>query len=115
MACESELWLPAGSVTVALTVHAPAVKPFGVMFHVPSLCTRVDRVRVSAGVMRAIVIVTVCPGATSVLPVSVGGMWLVTMLGPPSISTAGGSVSTVSCWEKVPVFPAPSTTEAVTV
>lgn len=98
--------LPAGSVTVAVTVHSPSLSAAGATFHVPSSCTS------AVSVCAATATRTTVPGATSLVPAIVGVESLVVRDGPPSIATRGSSVSTVSCCVALPTFPAPSLTEA---
>ena len=79
----SVLWLPAGSVTDAVTVRVPSLSALGVTFHVPPDCT--SAVRVCASTLTR----TTVPGATSLVPAIVGVGSFVTTEDPPSIVTIG--------------------------
>ena len=85
------------------------------MFHVRSSWTRVVRVSVVGGVVRVKATVTRPPAAMSVVPEILGVRSFVTASSPPSIATAGGSVSMVRVWVKEPMLSAPSTTVATMV
>jgi len=89
-----------------VTVRVPSVSAVGLMFHVPLDCTS------AVSVCESTVTSTTVPGAASVVPAIVGVGSFVVTDAPPSIARTGGTVSIVSCWVALPVFRAPSMTEA---
>jgi hypothetical protein len=85
----------------------------GVLFHDESGWTTAVAVTVVAGDVLTMERWTICPAAISVVPEIVGVGSFVGSGVPPAIVTTGSTVSTVRFCEAVPVFPAPSTTDAV--
>jgi hypothetical protein len=99
---------PASSDTDMMMRWVPSASAAAVTDQVPPGATR------PVSVWSARFTVTGVPGATSLVPEIFGVGSLVVTAEPPSSVSEGGTVSIVSCWVALPVFPAPSTTEAVT-